>query len=203
MLREVVDAAELPAIAPIERDIDAEAVQTHPRKAAAIAAFTRFGAWRRERPFVGGLLVALGGVEMFLSSQLDLGNLRVQLGIEGLQATIIPIMLLLLGVLAVTMPTHHIFYGVIALVIALYSIVGVNLGGFLVGMLLSTVGAVLVVAWMSPETRARQEAEATDDESAAEEPASEEPASEQEMSAADGHVDDGGEHEGSEEARIS
>lgn len=109
-----------------------------------------FRSWRRRRPFIGGVLVALGGVEMFFSGQLDIGHLHVQMGIEGMQATIIPVLLLLLGILAIAMPTHHIFYGVIALAVAIYSLIGVNLGGFLIGMLLSTVGGILVVAWMGP-----------------------------------------------------
>ena len=90
----------------------------------------------------------MSGIEMFFSGQLDFGELHIQLGIEGLQATIIPILLVLLGVLAVLMPAHHVFYGVIALAVALYSLVGVNLGGFVVGMLLGCVGGILVVAWM-------------------------------------------------------
>ncbi|WP_219732666.1 DUF6114 domain-containing protein [Leifsonia shinshuensis] len=117
------------------------------------SAWQRFRAWRRSRPFVGGLLTALGGIEMFFSGQLDIGRIHVQLGIEGLQATIIPVLLLLLGVLAVAMPAHRVFYGVIALAIAVYSLVGVNLGGFFIGMLLSTVGGILTVAWMPPEQR--------------------------------------------------
>jgi hypothetical protein len=116
-------------------------------------AWERFRAWRRARPFVGGLLTALGGVEMFFSGQLDIGRIHIQLGIEGLQATIIPVLLLLLGVLVVAMPAHRVFYGVIALAIAVYSLVGVNLGGFFIGMLLSTVGGILTVAWMPPEQR--------------------------------------------------
>jgi hypothetical protein len=107
-----------------------------------------FRDWRRGRPFVGGLLGALGGVEMFFSGQLDLGHLHIQLGIEGLQATVIPIALVLLGVLSVTMPAHHVFYGILTLVVAIYSLVGVNMGGFIIGMLLSGAGGVLVVAWM-------------------------------------------------------
>ncbi|MFJ4225825.1 DUF6114 domain-containing protein [Microbacterium sp. NPDC089695] len=123
-----------------------------------------FRSWRRQRPFVGGILVALGGVEMFFSGQLDLGHLHVQLGIEGLQATVIPVVLVLLGILAITMPAHHVFYGVIALAVGLYSLIGVNLGGFLIGMLLTAVGGVLVVAWMAPRDRQR---EPVDDEPAA------------------------------------
>ena len=120
----------------------------------------RFREWRRSRPFVGGALAALGGVEMFFSGQLDLGHLHIQLGIEGLQATVIPIALVLLGILSVTMPAHHVFYGILTLVVAIYSLVGVNMGGFIVGMLLSGAGGVLVVAWMGPaEARRGKRAE--------------------------------------------
>ncbi|MFF1635621.1 DUF6114 domain-containing protein [Leifsonia sp. NPDC058248] len=121
------------------------------RRSAGTGARSSFAVWRRQRPFVGGLLTVLGGVEMFFSGQLDIGKIHVQLGIEGLQATIIPVLLILLGVLAIAMPVHRIFYGVIALAVAVYSLIGVNLGGFFIGMLLATVGGVLIVAWM-PKT---------------------------------------------------
>lgn len=117
-----------------------------------------FGAWSRQRPFVGGVLVALAGIEMFFSGQLDIGNIHVQLGIEGFQATVIPVGMVLLGILAVLMPAHRIFYGVLALVLAVYSLIGVNLGGFFVGMLLGSVGGVLIVAWM-PKTVPGEQAE--------------------------------------------
>lgn len=127
-----------------------------------------FRHWRRQRPFISGLLVVLGGIELFFSSQLDTGNLHIQFGIEGLQATIIPIALVLLGVSVILRPTHHIFYGIIALVLAVYSLIGVNLGGFILGMLLSSIGSVLVVAWMGPRDPApdaeAQSAEASDNE---------------------------------------
>ncbi len=48
-----------------------------------LTARARFRAWRRRRPLVGGLLVALGGIEMFFSGQLDIGQLHIQLGIEA------------------------------------------------------------------------------------------------------------------------
>ncbi|MCF2586323.1 DUF6114 domain-containing protein [Brevibacterium sp. UCMA 11752] len=110
----------------------------------------RFRNWRRQRPFIGGVLAVLGGIELFFSGQLDTGNLQVQFGIEGLQATVIPIALVVLGLLAIFKPTHHVFYGIIALVLAVYSLIGVNLGGFILGMLLSSIGSILVVAWMGP-----------------------------------------------------
>lgn len=134
-------------------------VPVRSRSATASGKASGFQPWRRRRPFIGGMLAALGGVEMFFSGQLDIGHLHVQLGIEGLQATVIPIALVLLGVLSVTMPAHHVFYGILTLVIAIYSLVGVNLGGFLIGMILSGVGGVLVVAWMGPPGATRGETE--------------------------------------------
>jgi hypothetical protein len=128
---------------------------------AAPTGWARFRAWRRRRPFVGGLLTVLGGVELFFSGQLDIGKIHVQLGIEGLQATIIPILLVLLGVLVIAMPAHRIFYGVIALAVAVYSLVGVNLGGFFIGMLLASVGGILTVAWM-PKKRDAVDADPAD-----------------------------------------
>ena len=106
-----------------------------------------FRDWRRQRPFVGSLLILLAGLEMFFSTQLDIGKLHIQMGVEGFQATIIPIGFVLLAVLIAVMPQHRIFYGVIALALSVYSIIGVNLGGFLIGMLLSAVGGILVVSW--------------------------------------------------------
>jgi hypothetical protein len=107
-----------------------------------------FRAWAKHRPFVGALLTMVAGVELFFSGQLDLGNIKVQLGIEGLQSTVIPVALLLLGLLVLFMPQHRIFYGVISLVLSVYTLVGLNLGGFFVGMLLGAVGGILIVSWM-------------------------------------------------------
>jgi hypothetical protein len=107
-----------------------------------------FGRFYRGRPLIGAVLTMLAGVEMFFSGQLDIGKIHVTVGIEGLQATIIPIVLVLLGLLVLAMPAHRIFYGVIALVVSVYSLIGVNLGGFFVGMLLGAVGGILVVSWM-------------------------------------------------------
>jgi hypothetical protein len=113
-----------------------------------------FRAWTRRRPFVGSILTILAGVEMFFSGQLDVGHIHVQVGIEGFQATIIPIALVLLGLLAMLMPEHRVFYGVISLVLAVYSLIGVNLGGFIVGMILASVGGVLIVSWMPKKVAA-------------------------------------------------
>jgi uncharacterized membrane protein len=128
--------------------------------------WSAFVDWRRRRPFVGGLLTVAAGVEMFFSGQLDVGKIHVQVGIEGLQATILPLILVLLGILAMAMPVHRIFYGVIALAVAVYSLIGDNLGGFFIGMLLASVGGILIVAWMPRAATERGDASDRADSSA-------------------------------------
>lgn len=97
---------------------------------------------------MGGILLIVGGLAMFGSSQLDFGRLHIHLGIEGLQAVVIPLLLIVLGALVIATPAHRILYGVIALATSVYSIVGVNLGGFLIGFVLSAIGGILAVSWM-------------------------------------------------------
>lgn len=127
----------------------------------------RFRRWRRERPFVGALLTVLSGIELFLSGRLELESFAVQLGFSGLQSTVIPLVLVVLGLMVMLQPVHHVFYGVITLVVAVYSLVGVNLGGYVVGMLLGVVGGIVVVSWMGSLTAAPDaDADAADAEAA-------------------------------------
>ena len=113
---------------------------------------SRFRAWRHRRPFWGGALTILSGLQVFASTQLTVGSLQVRIGIEGLQSIVIPVVLVLAGLLIWFMPAHRVFYGVITIVVALYSLVGVNLGGFLIGMILGVVGGALAVAWVPRDT---------------------------------------------------
>ncbi|RPF22969.1 DUF6114 domain-containing protein [Myceligenerans xiligouense] len=132
------------------------------------AARRAFGPWRKERPFVGCVLVILAGLELLLSGPIDVGaladlvgaegvpNMQLAVGIEGFQATILPLALILLGVLSMVQPVHRIFYGVLILAISVYTLSGVNLGGWIVGFLLGAIGGVVVVSW-SPSDRAAAE----------------------------------------------
>jgi len=127
-------------------DLD-DLLKTRASRAAAAPTSGGAAAWFRSRPAVGGGIAVLGALAMLLSTQLDLGNITVHVGIEGMQATILPIVIALAGILAVAMPAHRIFYGVIVLVGSVYSLVAVNLGGFFVGFLLGCVGGIMVVSW--------------------------------------------------------
>ena len=106
-----------------------------------------FRRWRRSRPFWGGLLLLIAGLELFLSANLTLGNLEVHMGPEGFLSYLLPLLLILTGVLSVVTPGQRLFYGVLGLLTAVYSLVGLNLGGFGLGMVVGIVGGALVLAW--------------------------------------------------------
>ncbi|GIE50792.1 DUF6114 domain-containing protein [Actinoplanes nipponensis] len=106
-----------------------------------------FRRWRRSRPFWGGLLLLIAGLELFLSANLTLGDLEVHMGPEGFLSYLLPLLLVLAGVLTWVTPGQRLFYGVLGLLTAVYSLIGLNLGGFGLGMLLGILGGALVLAW--------------------------------------------------------
>ncbi|MGC4806026.1 DUF6114 domain-containing protein [Micromonospora sp. DT233] len=119
----------------------------------------RWRAWRRSRPFWGGLLVVLGAVEMLVTLRAPLPVI-LHVGPQGLAGYLVPVILLLCGVLLVAQPAQRVFYALISLVLALASWLTSNMGGFVVGMLLALVGGCLAFAWtpVKPPRTARQAA---------------------------------------------
>ena len=111
------------------------------------SAWQRFGRWRRRRPFWGGLLLLLAGLALFFSANLTLADMKVHFGQEGYLSYLLPVILVLCGALIWVTPAQRLFYAVIGLVTALYSLIGLNLGGFGVGMLLGILGGALTIAW--------------------------------------------------------
>jgi hypothetical protein len=122
-----------------------------------------FSGWRAERPFWGGWFLILSGVELFLSANLKFA-LEVHFGPTGFLSYVIPAMLLLCGLLTWLSPGQRLFYGILGTLTALYSIIGLNLGGFFLGMVFGVVGGGLAAAW-SPG--AAPAAEGTDEDDAA------------------------------------
>jgi hypothetical protein len=117
-------------------------------------AWGRFRQWRRHRPFWGGLFLILAGLELFFSANLTLADMEVHFGQEGYLSYLLPIILLICGALVWVTPAQRLFYGIIGLVTALYSFLGLNLGGFGVGMLIGIVGGALAIAWGPPRAPA-------------------------------------------------
>ena len=122
----------------------------------------RFRAWRRSRPFWGGLLLVLAGLELLL---IPIGSLLVHtairiviyIGIGGVFGVVFGCVIVACGLLAWFHPVQRVFYAVAGVVLALASFVATNLGGFFLGMLLGVIGASLVFGWtpVHPEERGR------------------------------------------------
>ncbi len=115
-----------------------------------MSAWAKFRQWRRTRPFWGGLFLLLSGVELYLSGNLTLKNIEIHIGQQGFLIYLLPVIMLLCGLLVWFSPTQRLFYGIIGLLTALYSFLGLNLGGFFIGMLLGILGGALVIAWGPP-----------------------------------------------------
>jgi hypothetical protein len=113
----------------------------------------KFRHWRRRRPFWGGLLLLLSGLELFASGNMTIGGLEIHLGPTGFLSYLLPLILVASSLLVWFNPTQRLFYAIVALVAALYSFIGLNLGGFFIGMLLGLIGGGLVIAWGPPRPR--------------------------------------------------
>ncbi|WP_253866278.1 DUF6114 domain-containing protein [Micromonospora sp. WMMD754] len=112
----------------------------------------RWRRWRRARPFTAGLLIALGGAEMLVTLRAPLGVL-LHVGPQGLAAYLVPAVLVLCGVLLIATPQQRVFYALLSLLLGLVSWLTSNLGGFLIGMLLTLVGGALAFAWTPAKQR--------------------------------------------------
>jgi hypothetical protein len=108
--------------------------------------------WRRTRPFWGGLLLLLGGLEMLLiplTGVLARGQIKlvIYVGIGGVFGILIGALLIACGLALWFSPVHKTFYAIAGLLLSLLSFIGTNLGGFFLGMLLGIVGGSLAFAW--------------------------------------------------------
>jgi hypothetical protein len=130
----------------------------HTRLGGLAQAWRGFRRWRRSRPFWGGLFLILAGSEIFSTTQASLAGLTFQMGPTGFLSWLIPTILFACGLLAWFTPQQRMFYAIVGGVTALYSLIGVNLGGFFIGLLLGIVGAALVFAWTPTPPAVRQPA---------------------------------------------
>jgi hypothetical protein len=111
----------------------------------------RFRGWRRSRPFWGGLLLILAGLELLqiplLSVLSHAIKVVIYLGIGGIFGVLIGGLLVACGLLAWFHPVQRVFYAITGVLLSIASFVATNLGGFFLGMLLGVVGASLVFGW--------------------------------------------------------
>ena len=112
----------------------------------------RFRAWRHGRPFSGGLLLVLAGLELLLIPLMgDLGHggikLVIYIGIGGVFGVLIGLLLIAAGIMLWVNPVHRVFYGIAGIALGIVSFPASNLGGFFIGMLLAIVGGSIGFAW--------------------------------------------------------
>ncbi|MEU6470342.1 DUF6114 domain-containing protein [Streptomyces massasporeus] len=106
-----------------------------------------FRQWRAGRPFWGGLLLALGGVEVLLTLKASL-DVILHVGMQGLAGYLLPVVMLLCGVLILVNPAQRLFYSVIGVLVSLGTWLTSNLGGFFIGLLLGVIGSCLAFGWL-------------------------------------------------------
>ncbi|TQK51793.1 hypothetical protein FBY35_2213 [Streptomyces sp. SLBN-118] len=110
-----------------------------------------FRTWRGQRPFWAGLFTLLGGIPIAYIpyATFKLGHMTLAMQTTaGSGALIIGVLLITLGL---TMWFHHIvrvFAGVATILLALVSIPIANMGGFVIGFLLSLIGGALSLSWV-------------------------------------------------------
>ncbi|GAA4602646.1 hypothetical protein BJY16_004316 [Actinoplanes octamycinicus] len=117
---------------------------------------SKFRRWRRSRPFWGGLFLVLSGLFLLLSSNLSVFTemkVEIHIGPQGFLSYVLPALMLLCGVLVWFTPAQRMFYGIVGLLTALYSFIGLNFGGWVLGMLFGIIGGALSVAWTPRPTQ--------------------------------------------------
>jgi len=139
-----------PATEPAPPDAAPPGAHRRQRGQAARAAWRR---WRRSRPFWGGLLLVLSGLELLalpLTGVLVKGQVKlvIYIGIGGVFGVLIGILLIAAGIVLWVNPTHRVFYGIAGIVLGIISFPASNLGGFVLGMLLAIIGGALAFAWV-------------------------------------------------------
>ncbi|MFF2194883.1 DUF6114 domain-containing protein [Streptomyces sp. NPDC058157] len=118
----------------------------------------RLRAWRRQRPFWGGLLLVLAGTELLLVPLAPVGVL-VGLGLGGIAALGIGAALIVAGLFLWWLPQARAYVSVHALLLSVLSFVVTNLGGFFVGALLGIAGGALAFGWTPLRDAEAEEAE--------------------------------------------
>ncbi len=150
------EAAAPEGIAPEETAPLVEAVGRQPRRWGLRSLRLRFRHWRHSRPFWGGFWVILGSVMITYGPATAIRLIFVSGDVVWL-GTLVGVLIGVLGLFLWFMPGHRHLYSVLAVLLALVSLITSDLGGFLVGMLLAVIGGSMAFAWTDDERFQRKE----------------------------------------------
>lgn len=114
-----------------------------------------FTAFRRTRPFWGGLWLMLGGYIIVHFARFPIA-LAIQAGFNATAGYMLGGGLILFGLVAWFAPFYSKLVGILGVLVALAAFVGANLGGFLLGTILGILGGSMVWGWGEKSQGQRQ-----------------------------------------------
>lgn len=119
----------------------------------------RFAEWRRNRPFVPGLLVLLSGVVIMTPAYLTLriSDLLVMIStLSGVSTLFLGAGQIMFALGIWLKPATAPYLGVFAILVLLVALPASNIGGFLLGSLLGIFGGAFALAWESGERKPKK-----------------------------------------------
>lgn len=119
----------------------------------------RFAEWRRNRPFVPGLLVLLSGVVIMTPAYLTLriSDLLVMIStLSGVSTLFLGVAQIMFALGIWLKPATAPYLGVFAILVSLVALPASNIGGFLLGSLLGIFGGAFALAWESGERKPKK-----------------------------------------------
>jgi hypothetical protein len=116
-----------------------------------------FRAWRRSRPFWGGLWTILGGLLM-AAGPLTAIKVILVAGTTVLFGVLVGVIVVAMGVFLWFTPHLRQVVGVLAVLFSLVSLITSDYGGFVLGLLLGTIGGAMGFAWAPVQPPATKDA---------------------------------------------
>lgn len=120
---------------------------------------SRFVHWRRQRPFIPGLLVIISGVIMIIPAYLtfQISDLLVMIStISGVSTLLIGAVLIMFGIGSWLQPATSPYLGVLSILVAIIALPTSNIGGFVIGSLVGIIGGALLLGWeQNPQPKAQ------------------------------------------------
>ena len=111
-----------------------------------------FRAWRRSRPFWGGLFCILGGAIIAYGPTTAIKILLIA-GSTVLTGMLVGILVVLMGLFLWFQPQLRHLTGILAGIFSVVSLITSDYGGFVIGMTLGIIGGSLGFAWTPVEPK--------------------------------------------------
>ena len=119
----------------------------------------RFNQWRKNRPFIPGLLMMISGFVIAAPAYItvEVSDILVMIStVSGVSTLLIGVLMFMFGLGCWLQPATAVYLGVLAIIVSVISLPTSNLGGFVVGALFGIVGGALALGWEPGEKSAKK-----------------------------------------------